>query len=95
MVPTARTAARPAQLRYLNQPQPVEVCLDPRGWPCAVVQGRGLQPVLKIRDRWRVDDGWWREPLCRMYFELELADGQVVTLYHDRIGNAWYQQRYG
>ena len=62
--------------------------------PRAVILGRDARPVQRVRDRWRVDDGWWREPLCRMYFELEMADGQIVTLYHDRVANRWYRQGY-
>jgi hypothetical protein len=30
-----------------------------------------------------------------MYWELELTDGQVVTLYHDRVTDRWFKQRYG
>jgi hypothetical protein len=30
-----------------------------------------------------------------MYYELELADGQVVTLFHDRLADRWYRQTYG
>ncbi|HEU4753865.1 MAG TPA: hypothetical protein VFU47_12225 [Armatimonadota bacterium] len=67
----------------------------PHGEPRAVLLGKKPRPVREIRDRWRVDDTWWREPLCRMYWELELADGQVLTLYQDRITNQWYRQPYG
>jgi len=60
-----------------------------------VLLGRAWVAVREIRDRWRVDDTWWREPLCRMYFELELTDDRTLTLYHDRIQDQWLQQRYG
>jgi hypothetical protein len=60
-----------------------------------VVLGRKAHRVRTIRDRWRVDDTWWREPLCRMYFELELEDGRIITLFQDRIADQWYEQRYG
>jgi hypothetical protein len=73
----------------------VQVRLDRRGNPVSVLLGRRTHPIRQIRDRWRVDDDWWREPLSRMYFELELTDGRIMTLYHDRIQNQWYQQRYG
>jgi hypothetical protein len=42
-----------------------------------------------------VDDSWWREPVRRLYYELELADAHLVTLYHDLITDQWFQQRYG
>jgi hypothetical protein len=95
MVPPAGKKARAAQLRYLNQPEPVRVRLNANGHPIAVFLGNEAHPVCRQRDRWRVDDTWWREPLSRMYYELELADGRIVTVYHDRIQNRWYQQRYG
>ena len=95
MVSTTGNTPRAGQLRYLNQPRPVRVLADERGRPKSVVLERKAQPVTRIRDRWRVDDGWWREPLCRMYWELELQDGRVLTVYHDQIAGAWFEQRYG
>lgn len=58
---------------------------------------RGEQvAVRQVLERWRVDDAWWREePVCRMYYELELEGGQVTVLFHDRTLDRWYQQRYG
>jgi hypothetical protein len=95
MVPPAGKKTRAAQLRYLNQPEPVRVRADCYGAPLAVHLGHAWVGVRQIRDRWRVDDTWWREPLCRMYYELELTDQRVLTLYHDRIQDRWYRQRYG
>ena len=50
-----------------------------------------------IQDRWRVDEAWWRpeaEQIVRMDFELRLADGDVLTVYHDRLRDTWHEQRY-
>ena len=95
MVPPAGKKTRAGQLRYLNQPRPLRVILDRHGAPRSVVLERKGCPVEKIRDRWRVDDAWWREPVCRIYWEVELKDGRVLTLYHDRITDQWFEQRYG
>ena len=95
MFPPSGKKARAAQLRYLNQPEPVRVRVDRHGVPVSVLLERKSHPVQQVRDRWRVDDTWWRESLCRMYYELELADGRILTLYHDRIQNQGLQQRYG
>lgn len=95
MVPPAGKAPRPGQLRYLNRPRPARVVTDPRGAPRTVALGREAARVAHIRDRWRVDDQWWRVPLCRMYWEVELHDGRVLTLYHDREADAWFAQWYG
>lgn len=95
MVPPARKTARTGKLRYLNQPCPLRVLTDPRGAPRSVVVERKARLVARIRDRWRVDDLWWREPLCRIYWELELEDGRVLTLYRDEVAGRWYEQPYG
>ncbi len=96
MVPPAGKETRVIELRALNSPRPVWVRADRRGVPLQLRRpAREPVPVTRIRDRWRVDDSWWREPLCRMYWELELVNGEVVTLFHDRIADRWYQQPYG
>lgn len=95
MVPSARKTPRAGQLRYLNQPRPIRVLTDPQGAPRSVVIERKAAAVQRVRDRWRVDDGWWREPICRMYWELELQDGRVLTLYRDEITGRWFEQQYG
>jgi len=82
------------ELRYLNQPKPLRVLTDHLGVPRMVAIGKKGKRVQRIRDRWRVDDGWWREPLARTYYELELAGGEIVTVYHDEVANCWYRQWY-
>lgn len=68
---------------------------DARGIPRTVVLRRQAWPVRRLRDCWRVDDSWWREePVCRLYYELELAEARIVTLYHDLITDRWFQQWY-
>ena len=82
------------RLRPLNGPRPVAVELAPDGQPGAIVdRGRRL-PVAAVRDRWLVEDEWWREPLSRRYLELLLADGSVRTLYLDAVNGYWYAQVY-
>lgn len=50
--------------------------------------------VVAVRDRWRVDDEWWRAPISRRYFELLLEDGGLLVVYHDAVAGEWFQQRY-
>ncbi|MBA3415060.1 MAG: hypothetical protein H0U10_07555 [Chloroflexia bacterium] len=50
--------------------------------------------MAAVRDRWLVEDEWWREPLSRRYLELLLADGSVRTLYLDAVNGYWYAQVY-
>ncbi len=99
MVVFAGRAPRADQLRGLSQPQPVRVSTGPSGVPRRV-QGKGVSekavPIRAVRDRWRIDDRWWTEtPVCRMYWEVELQDGRVLTLFHDRLADHWYRQRCG
>ena len=52
--------------------------------------------VARVADRWRVDDQWWREdPISRMYWQVELTDGRVMTVFQDLFTGSWYQQAYG
>ena len=96
MDPAPRRAVRTDQLRPVNQPRPTRVTLDARGKPITVrVGNRGVR-VLHLRNEWRIDDRWWTDqPVHRHYYELELADGQVVTLFEDELTKEWYEQRYG
>ena len=94
MVVTPGREPRPPQLRPLNLPQPVRVIPGADGEPRAVRVRSRTEPVLRVRDRWRVDDHWWtEEPVSRMYYELELADGRLLTLFHDTLHDQWCQQR--
>ncbi len=100
MVSFARKTLRTGEFRALNLPQPVQVEADAQGAPlsvCRARRGRTAQPVpvRHIQDRWRVDDLWWRKPVCRMYWQVELEDDRVEVLFHDRIADRWYRQSYG
>jgi hypothetical protein len=55
--------------------------------------GKTARKVISIRERWRIDDEWWRDPISREYRSVVLDDGRVLTLYHDLVAEAWYVQR--
>lgn len=89
------------QLRPLDEPRPVQVQTDESGAPVRVARVDSMSPparprapkwypVLAIRERWRIDDEWWRRTLSREYFDLVLEDGRVVVLYLDLVEAAWY-----
>jgi hypothetical protein len=48
--------------------------------------------VEGILDRWRIDDEWWRKGVSRMYYQLALAGGTTVTVFHDLITDEWFVQ---
>ena len=92
-----RQRSRP-DTRPLNAPRPIPVRADERGWPLAIRKPAWPRELLvaRVRDRWRTDDEWWRaKPISRLYHELVPEDGARLTVYHDLVGDAWYEQRDG
>lgn len=81
---------RGARLRPLAEPRPVEVRADTHGEPLAVVLDRRPVPVVAVRERWRIDDEWWRRPVARMYHLVVLDGGALLTLYRDLVDDRWY-----
>ena len=96
MVEDPRAEAGPDPLRPINEPVPIDMDIGGDGDPVRLcVQGRWFV-VSEWRDRWRVDDEWWRdEEISRMYFKVLLDDGREVTVFRDLITDRWYQQAYG
>ena len=108
MVADPRTAPRTAELRSLRppprghrprlkplgQPRAVVVRTDDFGEPEHVrIPGRPARRVAVVRERWRIDDEWWRQSISREYRTIVLDDGKVITLYHDLSDGTWYIQR--
>lgn len=95
MVKDPGTALRAHRLRPLASPRRTRVETDARGRPRAVLFEGELQDVATIQDRWRIDDEWWREAaVIRVYYQVQLASGRVVTVYGDLVGGGWWEQRY-
>ena len=50
--------------------------------------------MLRVQDCWRIDDEWWRErPIARLYDLVVLEGDQLLTIYHDLVGDDWHEQR--
>lgn len=62
------------------RPDPVRVTADAAGRPIRI-DDRG---VVTIREEWRVEDGWWDQPVRRRYFEVILEDGAHRVVFEDR-----------
>jgi hypothetical protein len=78
----------------LNAPREVRVAADEHNIPAFVwISGRQRR-VVHIRNTWRIDDEWWRQEIARRYFDLELGNGSVTTVFQDLMSGKWYQQRY-
>lgn len=50
--------------------------------------------VTNIINMWRIDEDWWRTPISRMYFLLELENGVRITVFQDLIHGSWYRQHW-
>lgn len=96
MVSDPRASLGPGAYRVLNAPSPILVDVDAAGRPRALRRpGRQRsRGVACVRDRWRVDDEWWRErSIARLYYALLLDDGTFLTIYRDLVDDAWFEQR--
>lgn len=95
MVKDPGTKVRPHRLRPLARPRALAVETDDAGVPRAVRFEGAMRDVACVEDRWRIDDEWWRETaVSRMYYQLQLEGGRVITIYRDLIGGAWCEQQY-
>jgi len=79
-------------LRPLDAPRRVEVRVDSEGSPEGVRGRRGWVGILGIRERWEIEDEWWRDPISREYFQVVLETGRSLLLFRDRIEGGWYFQ---
>jgi len=73
---------------------------DPEKIEVAAQEGRPFVVRLKKRpvlvkdvvNMWRIDEEWWRKPISRLYFSLELENGARLTVFNDLSGGGWYRQ---
>lgn len=77
----------PSELKPLGQPRPILV--HGAEFPEAVMWRDQWQPVLKIREEWRLNDEWWTREIARRYFRIVLANGRQLTVFRDAAG--WYR----
>ena len=92
----AASGADGPRLKPLGSPRGARVIVDEVGEPVAVVAGkRSARPkrVAAVRERWRIDDEWWRRPLAREYLTVVLEDGRPLTLDLDRVEGGWWVQQ--
>ncbi|SVC69991.1 uncharacterized protein METZ01_LOCUS322845, partial [marine metagenome] len=80
------------KLLPLRLPFPIRVRTNDEGFP-AELERRGKRScVVAIRERWKIDDEWWRDRISREYFALVLDNGQLIILFRDLVDNEWYGQ---
>jgi len=72
----------------------VRIETDREGRPRAI-GGPGRFRIIRVQDRWRIDDEWWREkPVSRLYYQVLLEDRRHITIFHDLMSSCWYEQDY-
>lgn len=82
----------PTRLRPLNEPRAVRVGTDEHGTPVRLTRGRRTYHVAAERERWRIQDEWWRRPISRSYHSVVLENGQLTTLFQDLTTGTWFLQ---
>ncbi|HEY8739977.1 MAG TPA: hypothetical protein VIN56_05250 [Candidatus Dormibacteraeota bacterium] len=81
--------------RLLETPEHVRVEVA-AGVPARVATGEGRRPALRVCARWRVETDWWRTPVSREYWKLELGGGSeslLCDVYQDRLTGEWWLSR--
>lgn len=78
----------------LYLPREIEVSADNSGIPEAIFRQDKRDLITAVSNTWRIDDDWWRDEISRQYYEVELKDGRLMTVFHDLVSGKWYQQRY-
>jgi len=71
----------------------IAVTCDALATPQAFIWEQQRHIVLTVCDRWRVEEGWWRQRVYREYFQVVTRSGLPAEIYHDVLTARWYLQR--
>jgi len=74
-------------------PEKIEIAAQ-EGTPFVVRLKRRPVLVKDVVNMWRIDEEWWRKPISRLYFSLELENGARITVFRDLVAGAWYRQNW-
>ncbi len=74
-------------------PEPLPV-IAVKNRPVWVILRKKKQKVQRIVNIWRIDDAWWRKPVARMYYAIELESGSRITVFQDLGSGDWYLQNW-
>jgi hypothetical protein len=76
-------------------PEPIQVVTPgPDRKPVSVLVKKRRLSVSRVLNIWRIDEEWWRKPISRLYFLLELQNGMRLTVFHDLEQGGWYRQNW-
>jgi hypothetical protein len=89
--PVTRNSEAVAASPY--DPEKIEIAAQ-EGRPFVVRLKRRPVLVKDVVNMWRIDEEWWRKPISRLYFSLELENGARITVFRDLVAGAWYRQNW-
>jgi hypothetical protein len=75
------------------EPDLIEVTA-PDGKPSTMTIRKKHLQVINIVNIWRIDEDWWRTPVSRLYFLLDLENGTRITVFKDLIHGTWHRQNW-
>ncbi|MGH7764641.1 MAG: hypothetical protein ACREOM_09525 [Candidatus Dormibacteraceae bacterium] len=75
----------------MSPPAAVEVILAGDGTP-SFISGVFVGSIDPIA-RWKVETGWWKEPVVREYWKALLNNSLLCELYHDLQRDLWFVER--
>ena len=74
-------------------PEKIEIAAQ-EGKPFVVRLKKRPVLVKDVVNMWRIDEEWWRNPISRLYFLLELENGARLTVFCDLLKGTWYRQNW-
>ncbi len=73
-------------------PLAIKVTAQAEGLPIALSWGGWSRPVKTVWNIWREQSQWWDQPVARNYYQLEVGDGTLYTVFRDEHGG-WFMDR--
>ena len=73
-------------------PLSIKVMAQPDGLPITLSWGGWSRQVKTVWNIWREQGHWWDQPIVRSYYQLEVSDGTLYTVFRDEHGG-WFMDR--
>ncbi len=77
--------------RLLREHPSIEAELGAAGQLVAI-RFLGRREPVEVCNRWRVEEGWWRDPIDRDYFKVA-GRSWLALVYLDRGTGTWHLER--
>jgi nucleotidyltransferase/DNA polymerase involved in DNA repair len=73
-------------------PLAIKVKAQPDGSPITLSWGGWSRQVKTVWNSWREQSQWWDQPVVRDYYQIEVSDGTLYTVFRDDRGG-WFMDR--